>query len=125
MGQKRFTGSPITAKKDELAKQEETLRRKMEELQREIDEAPKLAQAERERMHEERILRAHTKRSAFDSADILQDARHSEDLFDARPRRPRRAQRRQARIRLLVSGLAVLILAALVVLLAIHMFTRL
>ena len=70
----------------------------MEELQRKIEEAPKLAQAEQERQRQERIERATTRRSPLDSPDILQDSRHGEDLFAERPRRQRRAQRRQARL---------------------------
>ena len=88
MGRRRFNDSPISAKKDELAKKEEELRREMEELQRKIEEAPKLAQAEQERQRQERIARASTRRSPFDSPDILQDSRHGEDLFSERPRRP-------------------------------------
>ncbi|HWY91718.1 MAG TPA: hypothetical protein VNY04_02385 [Chthoniobacterales bacterium] len=125
MGRRRFNDSPISAKKDELAKQEEELRRQMEELQRKIEEAPRLAQAEQERQRQERIARATTRRSPFDSPDILQDSRHGEDLFSERPSRPRRAHRRQARRRLIISSLAILILVAAVVLLAIQMFNHL
>ena len=73
---------------------------------------------------QERIDRASTRRSPFDSPDILQDSRHGEDLFAKRPRRPRRAQRRQARMRLLISSLAVLALVAIVIFLAIQMFNH-
>ncbi|MBV8351358.1 MAG: hypothetical protein JOZ21_03685 [Verrucomicrobia bacterium] len=125
MGRRRFNDSPISAKKDELAKKEEELRREMEALQRKIEEAPKLAQAEQERQRQERIARASTRRSPFDSPDILQDSRHGEDLFSERPRRPRRAQRRQARMRLIISCLAVLALVAIVIVLAIQMFNHL
>jgi hypothetical protein len=125
MGRRRFNDSPISAKKDELAKKEEELRREMEELQRRIEEAPKLAEAELERQRQERIARASTRRSPFDSPDILQDSRHGEDLFSGRPRRPRRAPRRQARMRLIISCLAVLALAAIVIFLAIQMFNHL
>jgi len=124
MGRRRFNDSPISAKKEELAKKEEELRREMEALQRKIEEAPKLAQAEQERQRQERIARASTRRSPFDSPDILQDSRHGEDLFSERPRRPRRAQRRQARMRLIISCLAVLALAAIVIVLAIQMFNH-
>ncbi len=124
MGRRRFNDSPISAKKDELAKQEEELRRQMEELQRKIEEAPRLAQAEQERQRQERIARATTRRSPFDSPDILQDSRHGE-VFSERPSRPRRAHRRQARRRLIISSLAILILVAAVVLLAIQMFNHL
>jgi Flp pilus assembly protein TadB len=93
-------------------------------FQRKIEEAPKLAQAEQERQRQERIERASTRRSPLDSPDILQDSRHGEDLFAERPRRQRRAQRRQARLRLLISSLAVLILVAIVIFLAIQMFNH-
>src|SRR6266436_353699 len=125
MGRRRFNDSPISAQKDELAKQEEELRRQMEELQRKIEEAPRLAQAEQERQRQERIARATTRRSPFDSPDILQDSRHGEDLFSERPSRPRRAHRRQARRRLIISCLAILILVAAVILLAMQMFNHL
>src|ERR1700730_5611502 len=125
MGRRRFNDSPISAAPDEPAKQEEGLRRQMEELQGKIEAAPKLAQAEQERQRQERSERASTRRSPFDSPDILQDSRHGEDLFSERPRRPRRAQRRQARLRLLVSSLAVLALVAIVIFLAIQMFNHL
>jgi Flp pilus assembly protein TadB len=118
MGRRRFNDSPISAKKDELAKKEEELRRQVEELQRKIEEAPRLAQAEQERQRQERIARATTRRSPFDSPDILQDSRHGEDLFSDRPSRQRRAHRRQARRRLIISCLAILILVAAVILLA-------
>jgi len=124
MGRRRFNDSPISAKKDELARQEEELRRQMEELQRKI-EAPRLAQEEQERQRQERIARATTRRSPFDSPDILQDSRHAEDLFSERPSRPRRAHRRQARRRLIISCLAILILVAAVILLALQMFNHL
>ena len=125
MGRKRFNDSPISAKASELAKQEDALRRKMDDLQREIEEAPRLAKEQQERQKRERILRAYVRRSPFDSPDILQDSRHSEDLFSNRPRRPRRAQRRQARARLLVTSLAVLALSAIVIFLVIQMFNHL
>jgi Flp pilus assembly protein TadB len=125
MARKRFNDSPIWAKQDELAKQEEELRRRMEELERKIEEAPRLVEAEQERQRQERMLRASTRRSPFDSPDILQDSRHTEDLFEDRPRRPRRAQRRQARLRLLVSCIAVLALVAVVIFLSIQMFNHL
>jgi hypothetical protein len=125
MGRRRFTDSPISAKANELAKQEDALKRQMEDLQRKIEEAPKLAEEHRERQKRERILRAYVRRSPFDSPDILQDSRHPEDLFSDRPRRPRRAQRRQARARLLITCMAVLVLSTIVIFLTIQMFNHL
>src|SRR5437870_13052489 len=102
MGRRRVNDSPISAKQDELAKQEEELRRQVEELQRKIEEAPKLAQAEQERQRQERIARASTRRSPFDSPDILQDSRHGEDVFFERPSSPTRAYRGAACRRVII-----------------------
>jgi hypothetical protein len=125
MSRKRISGSPIKAKRDELAKQEADLRRQMEDLEQLIAEAPKLAEAELERKRQEQIARASTRRGPLDSPDILEDVRHEGELFSERRRRPRRAQRRAARMRLLILVLTVVILAALVIFLAIQMFNRL
>jgi hypothetical protein len=125
MTRKRLSGSPIKAKKDELAKQEADLRRQMEDLEQLIAEAPKIAEAELERKRQEQIARASTRRGPLDSPDILEDVRHEAELFTERRRRPRRAQRRAARMRLLILVLTVVILAGLVVFLAIQMFNRL
>ena len=125
MTRKRPTGSPIKAKRDELAKQEADLRRQMEDLEQLIAEAPKIAEAELERQRQEQIARASTRRSPLDSPDILEDVRHEGELFTERRSRPRRAQRRAARMRLLILVLTVVILAGLVIFLAIQMFNRL
>ncbi len=125
MTRKRLSGSPIKAKKDELAKKEEDLRRQMEDLEQLIAEAPKLAEAELERKRQEQIARASTRRSPLDSPDILEDVRHEAELFTERRHRPRRAQRRAARMRLLILVLTVVIVAGLVIFLAIHLFNRL
>jgi hypothetical protein len=125
MAQRKFSHSPISSKKDELAKQEEQLRRQMEQLERLIADAPKIAEAEQERMKRERQLRANVRRSPFDSPDILHDSRHSDDLFSERPHRPRRAQRRAARLRLLTMCLAVLAATAVVVFLGIQLIKHL
>jgi hypothetical protein len=125
MTRKRLSGSPIKAKRDELAKQEADLRRQMDDLEQIIAEAPKIAEAELERKRQEQIERASTRRSPLDSPDILEDVRHEGELFSERRSRPRRAQRRAARIRLLILVLTVVILAGLVIFLAIQMFNRL
>lgn len=125
MARKRISDSPISARQQELAKKEAELRQQMEDLERLIADAPKMAEAELERQKQERIARASTKRSAFDAPDVLQDNRHSEDLFSDRPRRPRRAERRAARTRLLVMSLAVILASGLVVFLAIQLMRHL
>jgi hypothetical protein len=125
MARKRLSGSPINAKRDELAKQEADLRRQMEDLEQLISEAPKIAEAELERKRQEQMARASTRRSPLDSPDILEDVRHEGELFTERRHRPRRAQRRAARMRLLILVLTVVILAGLVIFLAIHLVNRL
>jgi hypothetical protein len=125
MTRKRPTGSPIKEKREELAKQESALREQMENLERLIADAPKLAEAELERQRQEQIARASTRRGPLDSPDILEDVRHDEGLFSERRRRPRRAQRRAARMRLVAMVLTVMILGALVIFLAIQLANRL
>ncbi len=125
MPPRRFSGSPISARKEALSKEEEEIRRKMRDLERLIAEAPKLAEAELERQKQERVARASTRRSAFDAPDVLQDSRHEDDLFTDRPSRPRRAQRRAARTRLLVMSVAVLLATAVVLFLALQLIQHL
>jgi hypothetical protein len=125
MARKRIPDSPISARQQELAKQEAEVRRQMEDLERLIADAPRVAEAEQERQRQERIARASTKRSPLDAPDILQDSRHGEDLFSERPRRPRRAERRAARTRLLVMCLAVILASGFVVFLAIQLLKHL
>jgi hypothetical protein len=125
MTHKRLTPSPIKEKREELAKQEAALREQMENLERLIADAPKLAEAELERQRQEQIARASTRRGPLDSPDVLEDVRHEEGLFSERRQRPRRAQRRAARMRLLTLVLTVMILGALVIFLAIQLANRL
>jgi hypothetical protein len=125
MARKRFSGSPITSKQKELSQQEQALQRKIEDLQRQISEAPQLAEQELERQRQERVLRASTRRSAFDSPDVLQDGRYSEDSSATRPRRPRRAQRRAARTRLAVMLMAVMVAGAVVLFLVMQLIKHL
>lgn len=125
MARKRFSGSPITDKQQQLAKQEEELRRQMEALERSIAEAPKQASDEIERQRRERMDRASSRHSPFDAPDVLHDHRYEGDLFDTRPIRPRRKQRRDARFRLATVFLAVIVAGALVVFLAIQLMKHL
>jgi hypothetical protein len=122
---KRFSGSPIREKREELAKQEAALREQMENLERIIADAPKLAEAELERQRKEQVARASVRRSPLDSPDILEDVRHEEPSFSDRRPRPRRAQRRAARMRLLSLLLTIAILVGLVVFLALQLVHRL
>lgn len=78
MARRRSSDSPISARINDLARQEEELRRQMDELERKIEEAPQAVKAELERQRAERIARASSRRSPFDSPDVLQDSRHTE-----------------------------------------------
>jgi hypothetical protein len=125
MTRKRFSASPIREKREELAKQEAALREQMEDLERLIADAPKLAEAELERQRKEQVARASTRRSPLDSPDVLEDIRHEDPSFFGRRPRPRRAQRRAARMRLLALLLTIVILVGLVVFLAMQLVHRL
>jgi CHASE3 domain sensor protein len=125
MARKRFTGSPITAKQQELSKQEEDLQRKIEDLQRLITEAPQLAKEEQERRRQARVFRSTMRRGPLDGSDVLHDARHEEDKLAERPKRPRRAQRRAARTRLLVMMMAVMVAGSFVLFLVIQLIKHL
>lgn len=125
MARKRFSGSPITSRQQELSQQEQAVRREMADLERLISEAPQLAEQALERQREQRWLLANTRRSAFDSPDVLHDGRHNEDPAVTRPRRPRRAQRRAARMRLAVMLMAVMVAGAVVLFLVMHLIKHL
>lgn len=112
MHRKQFRQTPIDSQKEQLAKQEEALRREMAELEKVISDAPKLAEERLEQDRQARIARASTRRSPLDSPDILEDVRHQSDVLIDRPPRPRRAQRRAARLRL-VALLGAVIVAGL------------
>jgi DNA-binding protein H-NS len=125
MRRKPFSNTPIDSQKDQLAKQEEALRREMAELEKVIADAPKLAEERLERERQERIARASTRRSPLDSADILEDVRHESNVLIDRPPRPRRAQRRAARLRLVALVGAIIVAGSIVVYLVMHLMNHL
>jgi hypothetical protein len=125
MHRKQFHQTPIDSQKEQLAKQEEALRRQMAELEKVISDAPKLAEEQLERERHERIERASVRRSPLDSPDVLEDVRHGSDVLTTRPPRPRRAQRRAARLRLMALVLAVLVAGSMVVYLVMHLMNHL
>jgi hypothetical protein len=125
MHRKQFGQTPIDSQKQQLAKQEEALRKEMAELEKVISEAPKLAEERLERERQERIARASTRRSPLDSPDILEDVRHESDISIDRPPRPRRAQRRAARLRLVALVGAVIVAGSIVVYLVMHLMNHL
>ena len=125
MHRKQFRQTPIDSQKEQLAKQEEALRRQMAELEKVISDAPKLAEERLERDRQERIERASVRRSPLDSPDVLEDVRHGSDVLSNRPPRPRRAQRRAARLRLVALVAAVLVAGSMVVYLVMHLMNHL
>jgi hypothetical protein len=125
MHRKQFRQTPIDSQKEQLAKQEEALRREMAELEKVISDAPKLAEERLEQDRQERIARASTRRSPLDSPDILEDVRHQSDVLIDRPPRPRRAQRRAARLRLVALLGAVIVAGSLVVYLVMQLMNHL
>jgi hypothetical protein len=125
MHRKPFGQTPIHSQKEQLAKQEEALRRQMAELEKVISDAPKLAEEQLERDRQERIARASVRRSPLDSPDILEDVRHQSDVLLDRPPRPRRAQRRAARLRLVALVVAVFLAGSVVVYLVMQLMNHL
>ena len=125
MHRKQFHQTPIDSQKEQLAKQEEALRREMAELEKVISDAPKLAEERLEQDRQERIARASTRRSPLDSPDILEDVRHQSDVLIDRPPRPRRAQRRAARLRLVALLGAVIVAGSIVVYLVMQLMNHL
>ncbi|MFY9987415.1 MAG: hypothetical protein WAK31_21840 [Chthoniobacterales bacterium] len=125
MHRKQFRQTPIDSQKEQLAKQEEALRREMAELEKVISDAPKLAEERLEQDRQERIARASTRRSPLDSPDILEDVRHQSDVLIDRPPRPRRAQRRAARLRLVALLGAVIVAGSIVVYLVMQLMNYL
>jgi DNA repair exonuclease SbcCD ATPase subunit len=125
MHRKQFRQTPIDSQKEQLAKQEEALRKEMAELEKVISDAPKLAEERLEQDRQERIARASTRRSPLDSPDILEDVRHQSDVLIDRPPRPRRAQRRAARLRLVALLGAVIVAGSIVVYLVMQLMNHL
>jgi hypothetical protein len=125
MHRKPFGQSPIHSQKEELAKQEEALRRQMADLEKVIAEAPKIAEERLERERQERVARASARRSPLDSPDVLEDVRHESDVLTVRPPRPRRAQRRAARMRLVALLVAIIFAGSILVYLVMHLMNHL
>jgi hypothetical protein len=118
MGRPRRKGqdSPIGNKQKALAEQEEKLRRKMEELQQLIKDAPLLQKEAEKRRKQDLVIRASQPTRPAESPGSLFDMRYDANISNAMPRRrPRaslRAERQAARLKFLALC-AVLLLAGL------------
>ena len=127
MARKRFTGSPINVRQQELSQKAQALEREMARYQRLIAEAPQRAKEaeqrreqerleQNERRHQRVVLRADigAGRSPFDASDVLDGTRVSNESETERPTKRRRRDRRAARTQLAVMLVAVMLAAAFV-----------
>jgi Flp pilus assembly protein TadB len=113
------SGTPLTAKQQELANRENELREKMQKLERMIAEAPRVAEETSRRQREELISRASEGRSRLDVSMALQDKRFGDSgHFSNHRRGSLRKERREGRIVFLVLVIA---LAAAVLWLISHL----
>lgn len=106
--------TPLDAQQRALLDEQAKLQRKMENLQRMIEEAPVRAAAERKRNREELVSR-NTGRARRVDAPTRLDTRYNTTLAETAPhfrRKPLRAEQRQARLIFcgLLVALAVLLL---------------
>ena len=117
MGRPRRKGqdSPIGNKQRALAEQEEKVRRKMEELQQLIKDAPLLAKEAEKRRKQELVIRASQPARPAESPNSLFDKRYDANVMPRRrPRTSLRAEQRAARLKFF--ALFALLLVALLIL---------
>jgi len=117
MGRPRRKGqdSPIDNKQKALAEQEEKLRRKMQELQQLIQDAPGVAKEAENRRRQDLVIRASQPSRRAESPNTLFDKRY--DVSFAAPRRrgkSLRAEQQEQRLKALVLCV-VLIICLLVI----------
>jgi hypothetical protein len=100
--------SALRRRQEEIEKREADLREKLDELERSIAAAPRVAEETARRQREELHMRAKTGGNRLDVSFSLQDRRLGDDDGSTRRRRPLRKQRREGRIAflLLVAALA-------------------
>jgi hypothetical protein len=105
------SGTPLNDKQSELARRESEVRNQMQQLERAIADAPKIAEENSRRQREELLLRAREGRNRLDVSVSLHDKRWGDDgLWDA-PRRPLRKSRREGRIMFIVLVIALFAIA--------------
>ncbi|MBV9008117.1 MAG: hypothetical protein JO354_02975 [Verrucomicrobia bacterium] len=100
------SGSPVDQKQQELALREDELREKMQQLQRMIEEAPRVAAETSRRQREELIARANESGSRLDASLSLRDRRWGDEQWDSRRRVALRKERREGRLVFLVLVIA-------------------
>ncbi len=114
MGRPRRKGqdSPIGNKQKALAEQEEKLRRKMEELQRIIKDAPLIAEENEKRRKQDLVIRASGPSRRAESPGSLFDKRYDANVMSAPRRRGNsrlRAEQQAARLKFYVLCIALAI----------------
>jgi hypothetical protein len=98
--------SPFRHRQEELARQESELRESVEELERSIAAAPRVAEETARRQREELLMRAKTGGNRLDVSIALQDKRYGDDGGSTRRRGSLRKERREGRIMFLVLVIA-------------------
>jgi hypothetical protein len=104
--------TPLDQKQQELAKLEENLRKQMDDLQRMIAEAPRVAEEKTRREREELLERATAGRNRLDVTMALQDKRYGDHASDNR--RPRSLRKQRSEGRLLFIGLVIALSIAII-----------
>ena len=103
------SASTLDQTKQELARQESELREKMEQLEKMIAEAPRVAEELTRQQREELLTRASEERSRLDVSLALHDKRFGDDGRHLAPRRALRKERRDGRIVFLLLVIALMI----------------
>ncbi len=100
------SATPLNEKQEELARRESELRDKMQQLERMIAEAPRVAEETSRRQREELLARAHDGGSRLDVSIALNDKRFGDGGHYSGRRRALRKERREGRIVFLVLVIA-------------------
>jgi hypothetical protein len=101
MGRPRRKGqdSPIGNKQKALAEQEEKLRRKMEELQQIIKDAPLMAEEAEKRRRQDLVIRASQPTRRAESPNSLFDKRYDANVMPRRRGKSLRVEQQAARLK--------------------------
>jgi hypothetical protein len=101
--------TPIDQKQQDLVQEETTLRNKVEELERMIADAPRLAEETSKKQREELLLRANQGGNRLEVSVALQDKRYGDDRIGTKPRGSLRKEKQEGRIVFLVLIIALAI----------------
>jgi hypothetical protein len=101
--------SPVDQQQEELARRENELRDKMQQLQRMIEEAPRVAAETSKRQREELLARANQSGGRLDASLSLRDRRWGDEQSSTRRRGALRKERREGRIIFLVLVIALVV----------------